>query len=83
MDKQKTIYIHIHIIYTYTEWTKSPFTFELVAASSSNDEVGVMKCNVANGNLVPWHHSVRDNLHSAYVSTISITKILHSLQHTA
>ena len=37
----------------------------------------------ADGILVPWHHSTGDNLHSAYGSTISITKIMLSLQHTS
>ena len=44
---------------------------------------GLRNARAANRNLVPWHHSVGDNLCSAYVSTTSITKMLLSLQHTA
>ena len=44
---------------------------------------GLRNARVANGNLMPWHDSEGDNLHSAYASTISNTKILFSLQHTA
>jgi hypothetical protein len=64
------------------------FTFETVAMTSSSVEVGgggrgLRNARVANENLVPWHHSAGDNLGSAYASTIAITKILVSLQHTA
>ena len=51
-----------------TDWTKSVFTSESVAASSSSVVMGrgrgggLRNARVANGNLVPWHHSAGDNL---------------------
>ena len=51
-------------------WTKSIFTFESVAPSRCGGG-GLRNTRVANGNIVPWHHSAGDNLRSAYASTLS------------
>ena len=56
---------------------------QLRRAAPSRWGGGLGNARVANGNLVPWHHSAGDNLRSTYASTISKTKMLVSLKHIA